>query len=563
MQQTIGEILLRSGIVSEAAIQQASVAPKANVVFELGRLGLVDERQLTRFLSEQFELEWIDLSDEEVEEAAVKLVPLNLLQKGRFIPYHCTENTLFIALCDPTDFGTIDAVRFVSGYSVRVVLVTPARIEQFLSQRFGRLSYNAVLEKLSGDAGEAAVEQMDELRRESNDLDLEAPAVALMNALLKDAVRRRASDVHIEPYEHDVRVRFRMDGVLHDIMHPPSGLRFALIARVKVMAGLDITERRLPQDGRTQFKAEGQEVDIRVSVMPSLFGEKVVLRLLDHSNVLPRLADLGLAADVLARFEQAIHRTFGLVLMTGPTGSGKSTTLYSILEELNRDNVNISAAEDPVEYHLAGVNQVQIRTDIGLSFAACLRAFLRQDPDIIMVGEIRDAETAQIAIRAALTGHLVLSTLHTNDAPSSVHRLIDMGIEPYLVASSVNAVAAQRLLRRVCDRCQVEDRLEPDTCVRLGLEPEEAGDFIAFRGLGCAECHQTGYRGRVPVFEVVAMFDGFRQGILRALDPEDLRRLALAAGMRTLRQEALVKVHQGLTTVEETLRMTSTHAVSM
>jgi len=567
MQQPMGELLIRSGIVSEEAVRQASGAGEnrheSNLVFELGRLGLVDERQLTQFLSEQFGLEWIDLSVDDVEEAAVKLVPLHLLQKGRCIPYRCTETALFVAMCDPTDLSTVDEVRFVSGYNLRVVLVTPSCVEQILSQRFGTLSYDAVLEKLSTDDANSGVERRDNARQELSDPSLDAPAVALVNALLKDAVLRRASDVHLEPYEHDVRVRFRIDGVLQDIMHPPLGLKFSLVARVKVMAGLDVTERRHPQDGRLQFKADGREVDVRVSVIPSLFGEKVVLRLLDRSNLVPQLTELGLSLDVLTRFQQGIRRTFGLVLTTGPTGSGKSTTLYSILEELNRDEVNISTAEDPVEYYLSGVNQVQIRTDIGLSFAACLRAFLRQDPDIIMVGEIRDAETAEIAIRAALTGHLVLSTLHTNDAPSSVHRLVDMGVEPYLVASSVNLIAAQRLLRRICDRCRVEDVLRPETSAHLGLESGGAEHFVAFRGEGCTECNHTGYHGRVAVFEVVTMFDGLKQAILQGRDPEDLRRLAVAAGMRTLRQEALVKVRHGLTSVDETMRMTGTHRVVM
>jgi type IV pilus assembly protein PilB len=566
VQQTaIRKLLFQAGIVSEAALQQASAAQKrnkTNVILELGRLGLVDERRLTEFLSERFSLDWIELRDDDVEEAAVNLVPLHLLQKGLFIPYRCVDATLFIAMCDPADTSTIDEVRFVSGCNVRVVLVTPSCIEQILSHRFGTLSYNAVLEKLSDDDDDSAINGRGGPGQELGDPSLEAPAVALVNALLKDAILRRASDIHVEPYEHHIRVRFRIDGVLYDIMHPPLSLKFALVARIKIMAGLDVTERRLPQDGRLQFKSDGREVDVRASVIPALFGEKVVLRLLNRSNLIPQLTDLGLSTDALHRFQQAIRRTFGLVLVTGPTGSGKSTTLYSILRELNQDQVNISTAEDPVEYNLSGVNQVQIHPDVGVSFGACLRAFLRQDPDILMVGEIRDSETAAIAIRAALTGHLVLSTLHTNDAPSAVHRLIDMGVEPYLVASSINIIAAQRLLRRICDHCRVEDMLDPESAAHLSLSTG-AGHVVAFRGAGCTECNQTGYRGRVPIFEVLTVFEGLKQAILQGRDPEDVRRLALASGMRTLRQEALVKVREGVTSVAETMHMTSEHVVVM
>ncbi|MDE0029411.1 MAG: ATPase, T2SS/T4P/T4SS family [Deltaproteobacteria bacterium] len=380
--------------------------------------------------------------------------------------------------------------------------------------------------------------------------------VALVDSLMRDAVARGASDVHIEPYEDSVRVRFRIDGVLQEVMAPPHGMKHALTSRIKVMSGLDIAEHRLPQDGRLKIEGTGAEVDVRVSVLPTRFGEKVVLRLLHRSDLVTSLDALGLEARDRELFARAMNKPAGMILLTGPTGSGKSTTLYGMLSELNRPGVNISTAEDPVEYHLAGINQVQTHADIGLTFAACLRAFLRQDPDILMVGEIRDTETARIAVNAALTGHLVLTTLHTNDAPSSVHRLLDMGVEPYLIASAVTMVAAQRLLRRVCDACKTPVALPGDTFTAARARVEEVRDVEDCRGAGCPDCHHTGYRGRVAVYEVMTLTDELRRMVLRGASAAELKASAVEKGMRTLRQAAVGKVRQGVTTVEEALRVT-------
>jgi type IV pilus assembly protein PilB len=389
---------------------------------------------------------------------------------------------------------------------------------------------------------------------------MEAPVVTLVNAILADAAKRRASDIHIEPYEKVFRVRFRVDGVLQEIMSPPMRLKSPLVSRLKVMAGLDIAERRLTQDGRIKLKmgASG-ELDIRVSVLPTLFGEKVVMRLLDKSNLQLDMAKLGFDPQTLSDFQEAIHKPYGMILITGPTGSGKSTTLYSALSELNKPDVNISTAEDPVEYNLVGINQVQVREQIGLNFAACLRSFLRQDPDIIMVGEVRDLETAQIAVKAALTGHLVLSTLHTNDAPSTVDRLINMGVEPFLLTSSINLIAAQRLVRRICETCKQPLEVGPDVLINLGADPAEVGAGVpTFHGAGCASCNGSGYRGRLAIYEVMVMHESLKELVLRGASAIELKREAVKLGMSTLRMSALRKVRDGLTTVEETVRVTDT-----
>ena len=380
--------------------------------------------------------------------------------------------------------------------------------------------------------------------------------VAVVDSLMRDAVARGASDIHVEPYEDSVRVRFRIDGILQEVMTPPHEMKQALTSRIKVMAGLDIAEHRLPQDGRLKLAGGGGEVDVRVSVLPTRFGEKVVLRLLHRSDLVTSLDRLGLEGADRECFAEAMSKPAGMILLTGPTGSGKSTTLYGMLSELNRPGVNISTAEDPVEYHLAGINQVQTHGEIGLSFAACLRAFLRQDPDILMVGEIRDAETARIAVNAALTGHLVLTTLHTNDAPSSVHRLLDMGVEPYLIASAITMVAAQRLLRRVCEACKVRTALQPGMLTAPRRGAQEVGDAEGYHGAGCSECHHTGYRGRVAIYEVMTLSDDLRGMILRGGSVVELKAAAMERGMRTLRQAAVRKVRQGATSVEEALRVT-------
>jgi type IV pilus assembly protein PilB len=488
------------------------------------------------------------------------LVPPQLVQKHQLVPVKLLGSTLTVAMADPTDLVAINEVKFITGYAVRVTLAPPSAIKKTLDHRFGGVSYDEVLKKF-GDGEMEVIHETDDVNlQELQQATMEAPVVTLVNAILADAAKRRASDIHIEPYEKIFRVRFRVDGVLQEIMSPPLRLKNPLVSRLKVMAGLDIAERRLTQDGRIKLKmGVGGELDIRVSVLPTLFGEKVVMRLLDKSNLQLDMSKLGFDPQTLKDFLEAIHKPYGMILITGPTGSGKSTTLYSALSELNKPDVNISTAEDPVEYNLVGINQVQVREQIGLTFAAALRSFLRQDPDIIMVGEVRDLETAQIAVKAALTGHLVLSTLHTNDAPSTVDRLINMGVETFLLISSINIIAAQRLVRRICEKCKESAEVSPEILINLGVDSAEVGTgFSTFHGRGCANCNGTGYRGRLAIYEVMVMHEVLKELILRNASVVELKREAVKQGMSTLRMSALQKVREGLTTIEETVRVTDT-----
>jgi type IV pilus assembly protein PilB len=494
MEPRVAELLVRGGVVSRDQLNKAQEKGRdsgSSVMKELVQLGFTTEQTLTEFLAKQFGIEKIELVPEEIEESVFTLVPPQLTQKHQLVPTKLTGSILTVAMADPTDLIAINEIKFITGYGVRVVIASPSAIKKTLDHRFGGVSYDDVLKKFGDSDMELILEQDDVNLQELQQATMEAPVVTLVNAILADAAKRRASDIHIEPYEKLFRVRFRIDGVLQEIMSPPLRLKNPLVSRLKVMAGLDIAERRLTQDGRIKLKMGiGGELDIRVSILPTLFGEKVVMRLLDKSNLQLDMAKLGFDPQTLKDFQEAIHKPFGMILITGPTGSGKSTTLYSALSELNKADVNISTAEDPVEYNLVGINQVQVREQIGLNFASCLRSFLRQDPDIIMVGEIRDLETAQIAVKAALTGHLVLSTLHTNDAPSTIDRLINMGVEPFLLTSSINLIAAQRLVRRICDKCKEPIEVTPEALINLGVDASEAaGGFPTFRGRGCNSCN--------------------------------------------------------------------------
>jgi type IV pilus assembly protein PilB len=563
MEPRVAELLVRGGVVSRDQLNQAQQKGRdsgSSVMKELVQLGFTTEQTLTEFLAKQFGIEKIDLTSEAIEESAFTLVPPQLTQKHQLVPTKLTGSILTVAMADPTDLIAINEIKFITGYGVRVVLASPSAIKKTLDHRFGGISYDDVLKKFGDSDMELILEQDDVNLQELQQATMEAPVVTLVNAILADAAKRRASDIHIEPYEKLFRVRFRIDGVLQEIMSPPLRLKNPLVSRLKVMAGLDIAERRLTQDGRIKLKMGlGGELDIRVSILPTLFGEKVVMRLLDKSNLQLDMAKLGFDPQTLDAFQEAIHKPFGMILITGPTGSGKSTTLYSALSELNKADVNISTAEDPVEYNLVGINQVQVREQIGLNFASCLRSFLRQDPDIIMVGEIRDLETAQIAVKAALTGHLVLSTLHTNDAPSTIDRLINMGVEPFLLTSSINLIAAQRLVRRICDKCKEPIDVTPEALINLGVDASEAaGGFPTFRGRGCNNCNDTGYRGRLAIYEILVMHEGLKELILKSASAADLKREAVKSGMSTLRMSALKKVRDGLTTIEETIRVTDT-----
>jgi type IV pilus assembly protein PilB len=563
MEPRIAELLVRGGIASRDQLIQAQEKERDNgssVIRELVRLGFTTEDTLTEFLAKQFNIEKVDLNPTEIEDPVFSLVPPQLVQKHQLVPVKLLGSTLTVAMADPTDLVAINEVKFITGYGVRVTLAPPSAIKKTLEHRFGGVSYDEVLKKF-GDGEMEVIHETDDVNlQELQQATMEAPVVTLVNAILADAAKRRASDIHIEPYEKIFRVRFRVDGVLQEIMSPPLRLKNPLVSRLKVMAGLDIAERRLTQDGRIKLKmGVGGELDIRVSVLPTLFGEKVVMRLLDKSNLQLDMSKLGFDPQTLKDFLEAIHKPYGMILITGPTGSGKSTTLYSALSELNKPDVNISTAEDPVEYNLVGINQVQVREQIGLTFAAALRSFLRQDPDIIMVGEVRDLETAQIAVKAALTGHLVLSTLHTNDAPSTVDRLINMGVETFLLISSINLIAAQRLVRRICEKCKEPVEVSPEILINLGVDSAEVGaGFSTFNGRGCGNCNGTGYRGRLAIYEVMVMHEGIKELILRNASVVELKREAVKLGMSTLRMSALQKVREGLTTIEETVRVTDT-----
>jgi type IV pilus assembly protein PilB len=563
MEPRIAELLVRGGIVSRDQLIQAQEKERDNgssVIRELVRLGFTTEDTLTEFLAKQFNIEKVDLNPAEIEDSVFSLVPPQLVQKHQLVPVKLLGSTLTVAMADPTDLVAINEVKFITGYGVRVMLAPPSAIKKTLEHRFGGVSYDEVLKKF-GDGEMEVIHETDDVNlQELQQATMEAPVVTLVNAILADAAKRRASDIHIEPYEKIFRVRFRVDGVLQEIMSPPLRLKNPLVSRLKVMAGLDIAERRLTQDGRIKLKmGVGGELDIRVSVLPTLFGEKVVMRLLDKSNLQLDMSKLGFDPQTLTDFLEAIHKPYGMILITGPTGSGKSTTLYSALSELNKPDVNISTAEDPVEYNLVGINQVQVREQIGLTFAAALRSFLRQDPDIIMVGEVRDLETAQIAVKAALTGHLVLSTLHTNDAPSTIDRLINMGVETFLLISSINLIAAQRLVRRICEKCKEPVEVSPEILINLGVDSAEVGGgFPTFNGRGCGNCNGTGYRGRLAIYEVMVMHEGLKELILRNASVVELKREAVKLGMSTLRMSALQKVREGLTTIEETVRVTDT-----
>ncbi len=561
MEPRIGELLVRGKVITREQLNDALEKEKtngSNLVQELVRLGFTTEDELTQFLAGQFGIEKVELDNAEIEDSIFSLVPTHLVQKHQIIPLKLLGSTLTVAMTDPTDLMAVNEIKFITGYGVKVVLASSSEIKKLLEKRFGAVSYDEVLKKLGDNEMEVihGEEQVD--LQELKEATMEAPVVTLVNAVLADAAKRGASDIHIEPYEKIFRIRFRVDGVLYDIMNPPLRLKNPLVSRLKVMADLDIAERRLTQDGRIKLKmGRGQELDIRVSVLPTLFGEKVVMRLLDKSNLQLDMSKLGFDTKTIRDFQEAIHKPYGMILITGPTGSGKSTTLYSALSELNKPDVNISTAEDPVEYNLMGINQVQVRDEIGLNFAACLRSFLRQDPDIIMVGEIRDLETAQIAVKAALTGHLVLSTLHTNDAPSTVDRLINMGVEPFLLTSSINIIAAQRLVRKICARCKEPAEVNPEALVNIGVDPADvSAGFPTFHGKGCPNCNKTGYKGRVAIYEVMVMHDALKELILKGVSAGDLKREAVKLGTSTLRMSAIRKLREGLTTIEETVRVT-------
>ncbi len=574
MASQIGELLIKDNLISGAQLETALQFQRdrgGRLGSILIHLGYVQDDDVTSVLSKQYGVPSINLAFFEIDPSVIKLISVETAQKYMIIPLSRTGSTLTIATSDPTNVFAMDDIKFMTGFNVEPVVATEFSIQQALEKYYGtphaielkkvfeeiaqseRESYDLDLESdLDAEEGTS----VDELKRSSED----APIIKLVNMILSESLKRGASDIHIEPYEKDLRVRFRIDGVLYNIMAPPLRLKDAITSRLKIMAKMDIAEKRLPQDGRikirTKFESKQKEIDYRVSTLPTLFGEKIVLRILDRDTLPMDMTRLGFEEASLKRIETAIMKPYGMVLVTGPTGSGKTSTLYAALNRLNTTETNIMTAEDPVEYNFRGINQVQIREQIGLTFAAALRSFLRQDPNIILVGEIRDFETTEIAIKAALTGHLVLSSVHTNDAPSTVSRLLNMGIEPFLVATSVHLICAQRLIRRICKDCKSEVKTPIQTLINVGFSAEDARNLQTYKGNGCRTCNGTGYKGRVGLYEVMEVSDEIQELILVGASAREIKRKAVEEGMLTLRHSGLAKVKNGLTTLDEVLRET-------
>jgi type IV pilus assembly protein PilB len=581
----IGELLLKEKRITQEQLQQAISHQKANggkLGFNLVKLGMVRDEEITGILSKQYGVPSINLAQFDIDPSVVKLIPADTAQKYQIIPLSRSGATLTIAMTDPTNVFAMDDIKFMTGYNVEPVVASESAVMEAIQRYYPATAARTAmsmpasgpstleiaskgLEELQATLDEAGdVEVLEELQEISAEAlakqGEEAPVVRLVNVVLMSAIQKGASDIHIEPYEKELRVRYRIDGILYNIMSPPLKFRDAIASRIKIMSKLDIAEKRLPQDGRIKirFNEHGapKEIDFRVSVLPTLFGEKIVMRLLDKDKLMLDMTKLGFESESLIKFETAIMRPWGMVLVTGPTGSGKTNTLYSSIAKINTPETNIMTAEDPVEFNLAGINQVQVRESIGLNFAASLRSFLRQDPNIILVGEIRDFETAEIAVKAALTGHLVLSTLHTNDAPSTINRLMNMGIEPFLVASSVHLICAQRLVRRICANCKEPHPHPPAALIQAGFSPDDAEDVVPMKGKGCERCNMTGYKGRVGLYEVMEVSEELRELILVGASGLELRRKAIDEGMLTLRMSGLRKVKDGMTTIEEVVRET-------
>src|SRR5712691_1023072 len=616
----LGELLLKENMVTPQQLQEALAHQKMNGG-KLGKafvsLGYVRDEEITSLLSRQYGVPSINLDHFEVDPTIIKIIPAEAARKYQILPLSRAGATLTIAMADPTNVFAMDDIKFMTGYNVEPVVASETSLEEAIEKYYGStrslelrreggsmggghggassgmgfpmlggnsptlkdvmdgptLSVDDMasvgLSEVDLDAMSDAEADVETVKEQDDEIDLgkmtkdvdAAPVVKLTNVLLIDSLKRGASDIHIEPYEKEFRVRFRIDGILYNVMALPMKLKDPLTSRIKIMAKMDIAEKRLPQDGRIKIKMKiedrSRDLDFRVSCLPTLWGEKVVLRLLDKSKLMLDMTKLGFEPGSLERFKKAISKPYGIVLVTGPTGSGKTNTLYSALASLNKPDTNIMTAEDPVEFNLMGINQVQIRDNIGLNFAAVLRSFLRQDPNIILVGEIRDYETAEIAVKAALTGHLVLSTLHTNDAPSTISRLVNMGIEPFLVGTAVNLIQAQRLIRKICAQCKEELKDVPSkTLIDVGFTPEQVGTFKLYKGRGCGVCNGTGYKGRVGLYEVMEISDGIRDIIMTGGTAVEIKRKALEEGMLTLRMSGLEKIKNGVTTIEEVLRET-------
>ncbi len=546
--------LLESGLIAEADLAKAQDIQKkegGSLGQALIKAGAVDESTLTAFLGQVYNLPVIDLDKVEVELECIDLVPGDVARKFQVLPVTRRGRVLTVAMSNPSNIFAIDDIKFITGLDVQPAVVGEMAIKQAIEKYYATVdSLSEIMEGIEADIEVVEEEEDEDITGQEGQ---NAPVVKLVNTLLAEAVKIGASDIHIEPYERNMRVRYRVDGILHEVMEPPIKLKNAIISRLKIMSELDIAERRIPQDGRIKLKIGAKKIDLRVSTLPCIYGEKVVMRILDKGNLNLDLADFNMEEKAIKDIYHAIAQPFGMVLVTGPTGSGKTTTLYSCLSKLNNPDLNIMTAEDPVEYNIDGINQVQVRESVGLTFAAALKAFLRQDPNIVMVGEIRDLETGGTATKAALTGHLVLSTLHTNDAPSTINRLVDMGIEPFLVASSTVLIMAQRLVRRICSNCKEEMAISPEALRDIGLP---AGTIV-YAGKGCDKCSGTGYSGRQGLYEVMPITNEIRELIQNRASTSEIEEIAVKQGMLTLRQDGLVKIQKGITTIEEVLRETT------
>ena len=563
----IGELLLKAQLITEDQLEKVledQQTTGGRIGQHLVKHGFVSEEDILDCLSQQYGVPSINLRHFDIDDSIIRLIPADVARKYEFIPVSKTGATLTVAMGDPTNVFAMDDITFITGYRVEPVVASEEALREAIDKYFGTthaIELKKVMDDLS-TVDETSLEVLeDEEELDVADLEAsadEAPVVRLVNLILTDALKRGASDIHIEPYEKSFRVRFRIDGILYEIMNPPLKLKDAISSRIKILAKLDIAEKRLPQDGRIKIKMKYQgkpkELDYRVSTLPTLHGEKIVLRLLDKDNLMLDMTKLGFEKQSLKWFEEAIFSPYGMVLVTGPTGSGKTNSLYSAISRINTPETNIMTAEDPVEFQLSGINQVQMKESIGLNFAAALRSFLRQDPNIVLVGEIRDFETAEIAIKAALTGHLVLSTLHTNDAPSTINRLMNMGIEPFLVATSVNLIVAQRLIRRICSKCKEVEDVPVQALLNVGFSESEAPNIQLYKGRGCDACNQRGYKGRVGLFEVMKVTADVRELILSGASAIELRRKAMEEGMIGLRHSGLQKIREGVTTIEEVVR---------
>lgn len=561
MNSRLPNLLLNNGIINQEQFLLFKSRQKDSgnsVVTELCKLGVVNEDQIASFLASYYDLSVVDLGGVEVPESVRKLLSPEFIQKHQVLPIQRNGKTLQVALVDPSIDFVVEDIKFITGLNVQPAISTETQFLRAIEMHYhlgGTL--DKILKDIGDDVAAEVIQDAGDTEADKLKEDIEAaPVVKLLDGIISDAVHKGASDIHIEPYESQLRIRFRVDGMLTEVMSPPYHMRNALISRAKIMANLNIAERRVPQDGHIKMRLSDRTIDLRVSTLPTLFGEKVVMRILDKTNLTLDLTTFGFEEKALADFERAIRLPYGMLLVTGPTGSGKTTTLYSVLSKINVPTVNTMSAEDPVEYNFSGLNQVLVREEVGLTFASALRAFLRQDPDIIMIGEVRDLETASIAVRAALTGHLVLSTLHTNSATATISRLVDMGVERFLVSSSLTLVVAQRLIRKICAKCKTEAEIHPEAFREIGLDPEAMKKQTFYRGSGCVECNSTGYRGRTGIYEVMPITPKIRTMILDGKTTAELEAAAVAEGMLTLRLGAIKKFERGITTIEEVLRVT-------